>query len=256
MSKRRGHSSTANLCSPSEGDITITIDPSNGHLGVTLRAYAREGVRIEDCDPKDLVARAGLAAGDVITSVNGKSVSGHAETLHLICSLTTPFTIGARPCPELLPIRGWMASAARAGRAAALCAAPSLILVGSTEFLTKCASVVILALAMATALAKPTAAYRGRLLSCVLLFACLFALVSAGQEVRRCVTTLCDYPTMYGSAADCRAPCHTHYGRYWHWPAVAVSVLATSAAGRAAVKFVGVVEAIEGLPPYIKWPHS
>ena len=59
---------------------TATVTTAKGHLGVTL-GNGSDGVVVEAADPNDLIAKAGLAAGDVIISLNGESVSTHSKAM-------------------------------------------------------------------------------------------------------------------------------------------------------------------------------
>ena len=85
-----------------------------------------------------------------------------------------------------------------------------------------------------------------RALIVVAAFVLGFLFISTAQDVRRCVTDLCSsFKTLYGTFADCRAPCKTVYGEHMLWPAVGASVLAFVAALRSAYLTHGLLEAYE-----------
>ena len=59
---------------------TVTIDLSEGHLGVSLNdAYS--GCVIIHAVSKDLLSQAGLKAGDVITKLDGVPVKSHLQAI-------------------------------------------------------------------------------------------------------------------------------------------------------------------------------
>lgn len=61
---------------------TATIDPSQGHLGITLKG--NHGVKVESVETGDLCHRAGLRDGDWINSINGETVNTHDQALFLL----------------------------------------------------------------------------------------------------------------------------------------------------------------------------
>lgn len=61
-------------------------------------------------------------------------------------------------------------------------------------------------------------------------FLCMYAVVNASQNLRRCVTALCDVPTMFGTRAMCLAPCHPPYAEF-QVPAVVTCVIAAITTG-------------------------
>jgi hypothetical protein len=65
---------------PSSPPAEVEIDVAKGHLGVTL-SDLMYGVRVDHVDPEDLLAEAGFVTGDVITELDGKAVSHHADAL-------------------------------------------------------------------------------------------------------------------------------------------------------------------------------
>ena len=72
-------------------------------------------------------------------------------------------------------------------------------------------------------------------------FCFLLAIVNAAQEKRRCVTDLCEFPTMYGDRHDCLAPCHTPYAA-WHTAAICFSVVATAVVAWFAFRYHNLIE--------------
>jgi len=212
------------------------IDPRSGHLGVTLGPFTGEGVRIKALHPADLSAKAGLEAGDVLVSIDGARVNSHEEALKLMVDAKLPFLVAFHGAPELHKLR----QLEDAARSAVLTAAkygclPMLIPLHSTELATRIVSLVsILSVTGAVLLMKQRAHSFARAVIVLGSFAIGFCVVSAGQEVRRCAFHICDGPTMYGTEADCRAPCFTTYAP-WQWPAVAATVWSVLVASRAAL---------------------
>lgn len=112
---------------------------------------------------------------------------------------------------------------------AMLSALPALVAWGSIQPEVKygCAAAVALtALTLVLTLSRKHAA--GKLCSYAASFLFFFSLIGAGQEIRRCVTRLCESPTLYGSEQDCRAPCYTPHAE-WHWFAVGATLVASAA---------------------------
>lgn len=64
---------------------SVTVDTTKGHLGVTLSNHDL-GVAVDRADPADLIAKAGLAAGDVIVTCNGEEVPNHETALDIMGS--------------------------------------------------------------------------------------------------------------------------------------------------------------------------
>ena len=65
--------------------VATISDPKAGHLGVTLEnTEPAVGVLIKHVHQVDLMAKAGLAAGQVITAVNGTAVTSHEDCLALL----------------------------------------------------------------------------------------------------------------------------------------------------------------------------
>lgn len=62
--------------------FTSTIDPHQGHLGITLKG--NQGVKVESVDTNDLCYQAGLRDGDWINSINGETVTRHDDALLLL----------------------------------------------------------------------------------------------------------------------------------------------------------------------------
>jgi len=64
---------------------TVTLDPREGHFGVTLsNSKVAYGCKIDDANPRDLVYLAGLRPGMVITKINDESVSSHDDLLQVM----------------------------------------------------------------------------------------------------------------------------------------------------------------------------
>lgn len=229
-----------------EGFLQVKINPASGHLGVTLSTHAGS-VRVQHCHPADLIAKAGLSAGDIVNSINGSAISDHAEALNLMCNpAKKPFTVEFSICPEKAAVRSAGLSAQSASRFALALTVPSLVTLGSADLPTACAPVIaLLAAAAAVRQAGRNAPQSLRALAFLSVFVSGFLFVSACQEVRRCVTDLCDSPTMYGTAADCRRPCGTSYGINFHWPACGASLLASVAAGFSCYRAHCFVESVE-----------
>ena len=157
-----------------------------------------------------------------------------------------PFTLEFSVCPEKASVRSAGLRAQSASRLALALAVPSLVTLGSADLPTACAPVIaLLAAAAAVHQAGRNAPQSLRAFAFLAVFVSGFLLVSACQEVRRCVTDLCDYPTMYGTAADCRRPCSTSYGVNFHWPACGASLLASVAAGVSCFRAHTFVEVVE-----------
>ena len=75
----------AEAADPLPSPSTVSIDTSAGHLGVTLSNPVRgPGVLVEDACDLDLVAKAGVVAGCVIVSLNGKTVNDHSTAMEII----------------------------------------------------------------------------------------------------------------------------------------------------------------------------
>lgn len=225
-----------------------TIEPNTGHLGVTLGRH-NNGVRVEVAHPHDLVAKARIFAGDIIIGFNGDAVYEHEALLKLMVDATAPYVLDFEPFPEMPKLKALRDRAVSAGWTAICCTAPALVVVGSSDTGTFISGLILFAslVLVAVVLYRPRVLHGGRNAICVLGFGCAFALVAAGQEVRRCAGTICDHPTMYGTEADCRAVCATAYAAL-HWPAVGASALATIASGRAALFFLWATEAADELP--------
>jgi hypothetical protein len=225
-----------------------SVDPRAGHLGVTLGDYAGDGVRIDACHPRDLISKAGLAAGDIITSIDGQAVQDFADALDMMVALKRPFTIEAGLCPERPQIATSTASALAAGWLAVYATAPLVVAFGSIEPTTKYGGLGSAGVAVILAYALNGRNLRTARNTCLVLFVTsIWMVVVTCQEVRRCAGPLCDGPTMYGTEADCRAVCFTAYASL-HWPAVGASILATAIIVRAALRFVSLVESIDALP--------
>jgi hypothetical protein len=68
---------------------SLTIDASCGHLGVTLENTENgTGVRILELHAADLMAQAGLKTGDVLLSIESKSLKDHEQAFSAIGSAT------------------------------------------------------------------------------------------------------------------------------------------------------------------------
>jgi hypothetical protein len=240
---------------------TATIDPRKGHLGVTLGLYkgdALSGVRVEKCHPADLFAKAGVQSGGVITHVNAEPVYDHFATMFKFEQLDAPFTVTHVPDPAKA-VHATRLKSVKSATVSLIAVVPALITLGSADLSTQLAGGcgVILTLASTIFLNFVDAPQAARAVSFAATFALGVAFVAAAQEIRRCVrcpvsipralcasllrmirsshdqdprsqiTSLCDYPTLYGSEADCRAPCLTPYGA-WHGPAVGATFLAVA----------------------------
>ena len=73
---------------------TVTIDPTRGPLGVTLSNDASGlGVKIDRLHPNDLVDRAGLLVGHVITKLDGEGVSTHESALAALIGASGPVEV-------------------------------------------------------------------------------------------------------------------------------------------------------------------
>ena len=79
------------------GTQSVRIDPSLGHLGITLGHLRRgEGVRVEGCHAADIVAKAGIEAGDIIVAIDEQSVWDHGDAMKLMLAHKKPFTVTYR----------------------------------------------------------------------------------------------------------------------------------------------------------------
>ena len=77
---------------------------ARGRLGVTIQSLTPEleeyfaakngGVLVSSVTPDSAAAKAGLKAGDVITSINGRGVTGSGDLLRELSDLTGEVTIG------------------------------------------------------------------------------------------------------------------------------------------------------------------
>lgn len=214
-------------------EATITVTAAHPHLGVTLSTVGG-GARIIECDAADLIAKAGLRRGDVITHVEGEKVAGHEGAL-LQMAKKPSFRLRYTPWPEEPEAAAAVARATRAVTHALLLAMPALLSLGSIDAPTRLTPVlgnIVMSIAMKQ-MHRSQAIWSARVFTAIGTFLFAFLAASMGQEVRRCVGDICNYPTMYGTEADCRAPCSTDFGKYLHWPAVAASIVAMGAAGRA-----------------------
>ena len=64
---------------------TVTINTSEGHLGITLsNEPGVDGCVISQLNSADLCACSGLLVGDIVTKLNGKAVMTHTEAFEII----------------------------------------------------------------------------------------------------------------------------------------------------------------------------
>lgn len=76
------------------GAHTATINPTEGHLGVTLAPNpGGTGVLVEKVDMDDLFANAGISSGRVLLSVDGKPICDPHIALQALTMATAPVTV-------------------------------------------------------------------------------------------------------------------------------------------------------------------
>lgn len=229
---------------------TVAVAKATPHLGVTLATqYTTSGshVRILSCHPADQVAKAGLGRGDIISHVDGAVVSDHETVLEMLSKLQN-HSVTYTPFPEAVPTEVASSAAAKSTDQALMLTVPTLVCLLSIDITTGLAPVLAVGLwGWASHLLARRSLFIGRAVAFAAAFVSVFMVAAMGQEIRRCVAYICDGPTMYGTEADCRAPCSTTFGQYLHWPAIAATVAAALAAGYAAWKAQLAVEAHEAM---------
>ena len=91
MSELRQRKGAATARAPSavakEEARSVTINKREGYLGVTLsNTPSGVGVLVEEAVAADLIAAAGLKAGDVILRLNGREVNRHGDAIEILNS--------------------------------------------------------------------------------------------------------------------------------------------------------------------------
>ena len=69
----------------------------------------------------------------------------------------------------------------------------------------------------------------GRALLCVSFFAAAYLIIDSAQNLRRCVTDLCESPTLFGTRAQCLAPCTDPVSAAAQIPALILTTLSAIA---------------------------
>ena len=94
---------------------------SRGRLGVTVQSLTPEleeyfgarsgGVLVSSVTPDSAAAKAGLKAGDVITSINGRSVTGSADLMRELRDLSGEVTVGLLRDKQEMTLKAVLTSA-------------------------------------------------------------------------------------------------------------------------------------------------
>ena len=94
---------------------------SRGRLGVTVQSLTPEleeyfgarngGVLVSSVTPDSAAAKAGLKAGDVITAINGRSVTGSGDLMRELRDLTGEVTVGILRDKQELTLKAVLTSA-------------------------------------------------------------------------------------------------------------------------------------------------
>jgi serine protease Do len=94
---------------------------SRGRLGVTVQSLTPEleeyfgarngGVLVSSVTPDSAAAKAGLKAGDVITSINGRSVTGSGELMRELRDLSGDVTVGILRDKQEMTLKAVLTSA-------------------------------------------------------------------------------------------------------------------------------------------------
>ena len=94
---------------------------SRGRLGVTVQSLTPEleeyfgarngGVLVSSVTPDSAAAKAGLKAGDVITSINGRSVTGSGDLMRKLRDLSGDVTVGILRDKQEITLKAVLASA-------------------------------------------------------------------------------------------------------------------------------------------------
>ena len=237
---------------------TATVEkPATGKLGLTLSEYAgRDGMRVRAAG---VFAKAGIAAGDVITSIAGKETDDHVAAAELIKSLKEPFVVEYIQFPERPYIVKQRAKANSLASAAVKWAVPTPLMLFSSVMYTQLGGLVAIvsSLVVVFALWRRWRPFTCQLCAIFHFLMVVAALVAAGQEVRRCTSlaeylglgeNLCTYPNLY---KNCELPCGSDYEPL-HWPAVVVTAMATIYAARAALAYTLLSETVAAVPKGIK----
>lgn len=169
-----------------------------------------------DADADDDAARCARARAELQAKAAQRSASAAKRNAALALSATVP---------------------------AILSAVPTLVTVRSIDIPVKYSSAFATACAVATAavllLRLPAAVSRAA--GFLSTFSFFFAFIGTGQEIRRCVTDLCDHKTLYGSADDCLSVCYTEHAK-WHKFSVGATAIALAFSVRLSLRLQALVE--------------